>query len=77
VHGYYTVAEPITECGVMNCGIFFWFVLSVLVGCYWVSKGRSFIGGLLLSMLLSPPIGLLIGAILKPDIEGHNDKPDG
>jgi len=58
----------------MNCGIFFWFVSSVLVGCYWMSKGRSFVGGFLLSMLLSPPIGLLIGAILKPDTEGYDDK---
>jgi len=58
----------------MNCGIFFWLVFSVLVGCYWMSKGRSFVGGFLLSMLLSPIIGLIIGAILKSDTERYDDK---
>ena len=46
----------------------------MLVGCYWMSKGRSFVGGFLLSMLLSPIIGLIIGAILKSDTERYDDK---
>ncbi|MFH1006898.1 MAG: hypothetical protein V1800_05255 [Candidatus Latescibacterota bacterium] len=54
--------------------LFVWCVLSVLVGIYWNSKGRSGIGGFFASFLLSPLIGLIIGLILEPEKSRFYDK---
>gem|GEM_PF-897807 len=37
------------------------------VGALWKSKGRGFAGGLILSIVLSPLIGLIIGLVLSSD----------
>jgi len=41
-----------------------WILFSFAVGSFWNSKGRSFGGGIMISLLLSPLIGLIVGAIL-------------
>lgn len=43
--------------------------LSVLVGKYWRNKGRGYVGGILVSIFLTPVVGLLIGLILGPNVE--------
>ena len=47
-------------------GSLLWIVLSILVGWYWSTKGRSFLIGLVVSILISPLIGFIIGLIIKP-----------
>ncbi len=47
--------------------IFLWLAFSVAVGSFWSSKGRSFQAGALTSILLSPLIGFVIGAVLEPN----------
>lgn len=42
-----------------------WVGLSVAVGFFWKSKGRSLGGGIVWSMILSPVVGAIIGAFLK------------
>ena len=49
-----------------------WFVLSVVAANVARSKGRSGCGFLLLSMLLSPVIGLLIAFVMTPDTQRLN-----
>jgi len=49
--------------------LFFWIVLSILVGVYAASKGRSGAGFFFLSLLLSPLIGFLVAVLSKPHIE--------
>jgi hypothetical protein len=44
-----------------------WILLSILVGLFWQKKGRSFKIGSIISILLSPLIGFLIGVIIKTD----------
>jgi hypothetical protein len=45
-----------------------WIVLSILIGVMWSGKGRSFAGGLFLSLLLSPLVGFIAGLVIKTDI---------
>jgi hypothetical protein len=47
--------------------IFLWLALSIAVGSFWSSKGRSFQAGALTSVILSPLIGFVIGAVLEPN----------
>jgi len=49
--------------------VLYWLILSILVAIYAKSKGKSFIGYTLLSIMLSPLIGLIIALIVKPDEE--------
>lgn len=44
-----------------------WIALSVIVGYFWRSKGLSFGVGVLLSILLSAPIGFVIGLVREAD----------
>jgi hypothetical protein len=43
-----------------------WFIFSVLVGWIWEQRGLSFFKGLLISLLLSPLIGFIVGIFSKP-----------
>jgi len=43
-----------------------WFILSILVGVYASSKGRSGIGYFFISLILSPLIGFIIALVVKP-----------
>ncbi len=43
-----------------------WILFSVVVGTVARNKGRGFAGFFFLSLLLSPVIGLIVIAILKP-----------
>lgn len=47
----------------------FWFVLSLLVGFFAISKGRSGVGFMVLSMLLSPLVGFIIALFVNPNLE--------
>lgn len=49
--------------------LFVWIVISILIGQWWKSKGHSFGSGVFWSIILSPLVGLLIGALLKPKSE--------
>jgi hypothetical protein len=49
--------------------IILWLILSILVGAYANSKGRSGIGYFILSMILTPVLGLIIAIIVEPDID--------
>lgn len=44
-----------------------WFGFSLLVGAYASSKGRSFAGFTVLSLLISPLLGLIVAALSKGD----------
>ena len=47
--------------------VFFgWIVLSFVVGWVWSVRGLSFGAGLLISVLLSPLVGLIVGLVKKP-----------
>ncbi len=46
-----------------------WGLLAIAVGAYWEKRGRSFVGGLLVSFFFSPLLGVLIGLFLSPDSE--------
>ena len=46
-----------------------WICLSLLVGLYYTTKGRSFAYGFFLSLFLSPFIGFVNGLFLKKDIK--------
>ncbi len=46
-----------------------WIGLSIAVGFYWDSKGRSFNAGALLSVILSPVLGFIVGATLTQNAE--------
>ena len=48
--------------------LIFWVILSMVSGSVASKKGRSWIGFFLLSILISPIIGLLCAFIAKPDI---------
>lgn len=45
--------------------IFGWIVFSILAGAYARSKGRTFVGVFLVSMLLSPLVGFIVAAVSK------------
>jgi hypothetical protein len=45
--------------------IFGWVLLSAAVGLFWESRGRSFSAGAATSVLLSPVLGFIIGAMLQ------------
>ncbi|MCF8019845.1 MAG: zinc ribbon domain-containing protein [Vallitaleaceae bacterium] len=47
----------------------FWIILSILVGIYATTKGRSGFGFFLLAILLSPLISFLIALLRKPNTE--------
>ena len=49
--------------------IILWLILSILVASYANSKGRSGIGYFLLSMILTPVLGLIITIAVEPDID--------
>jgi len=44
-----------------------WIALSVAVGYFWRSKGLSFGSGVFWSILLSAPVGFVIGLVKQPD----------
>ena len=46
-----------------------WLVFSILVGAYASSKGRSSIAYFLISMVLSPILGLAIALAAEPDTD--------
>jgi len=46
-----------------------WIVLSILAGVLWKNKNRGFGAGFFLSLFLSPVIGLIAGAVIKPGQE--------
>lgn len=48
--------------------VLIWVTLSVVVGVFSSSKGHSFFGGFVFSLLLSPVIAGLIVAIRKPNV---------
>jgi hypothetical protein len=43
-----------------------WIVLACLVARLFSSRGHSFMGGLLLSLVFSPLIGLIVGLLMSP-----------
>ncbi len=45
----------------------FYIAFAFVVGWQWSRKGRSFLGGLLISLILSPLLGFLVGLFLAPD----------
>jgi hypothetical protein len=48
--------------------VMLWFIFSILVGWYWSNKtgnGLMGLGGLITSIILSPLIGFIIGALLR------------
>ncbi len=47
----------------------FWIIFPILVGSYANTRGRSFFGYFLLSLFLSPLIGLLVLLILGPNTD--------
>lgn len=49
--------------------VFLWFVLSVMVGYAAIRKGRSGVGFMLLSLLVSPLIGGLGVLVSTPNLE--------
>jgi len=54
---------------VLLVGILFLLFLCWLVGWFWETRGRSFSGGVLVSLFLSPLIGFLVGLLLEPNIK--------
>ena len=50
-------------------GIIIWVCLSLLVGKFWQSRGTGFIKGLIISIILSPLIGFLIGVLTPPNVK--------
>ena len=60
----------------------FWFFFSVIVGIYAGNKGRSGIGFFLLSLIISPLLGILFAMVAKakntnePTLETHIKCPD-
>jgi Na+/H+-dicarboxylate symporter len=46
--------------------ILFWVLLSILAGAGARNKGHSFVGYFLLSLVLSPLVGLIVMAVVKP-----------
>lgn len=52
----------------MHCMVLWlWLVLAFLVGFYWYRKGLSLGVGFLLSLVLSPAFGILLGLALPPN----------
>ena len=51
-----------------------WIVLSILAGVGAKNKGRSFAGYFFLSLLLSPLIGLIAMAVIKPIEKKEEEK---
>ena len=49
--------------------ILLWIVLSALVGAYANSKGRSAIAYSLLSLILSPIVGIILAIVAEPDFD--------
>lgn len=45
---------------------FFWFVFSIAVGVYAENKGRSGVGFFVLSLVLSPLVGIIVAALASP-----------
>ena len=43
-----------------------WFILSILVGVYASSKGKSGVGYIFISLILSPLIGFIIALVAQP-----------
>jgi RNA polymerase subunit RPABC4/transcription elongation factor Spt4 len=54
--------------------IVLWIVFSLLVGAFWLSKKRSFWGGLFIAVFLSPLIGFIIGLVLKPNVAKQEEE---
>jgi hypothetical protein len=55
-------------------GVLVWIVASGLVGWVAHNKGRSFAVYLILSLLFSPVIGIIIVALLKPDLRTKKER---
>ena len=53
----------------MFIGVVLWLVLSVLVGFYAISKGRSGVGFMILSLLLSPLAGFIVALAVNPNLK--------
>jgi phosphotransferase system glucose/maltose/N-acetylglucosamine-specific IIC component len=51
-----------------------YFAAAVGVGFFWKNKGRSMSSGIIWSLLLSPIVGFIIGAILKPNFEAKEEE---
>lgn len=51
-----------------------WIIFSILVGAHWGGKGRSFVGGFFISLVLSPLAGFIIGVVLKPNVRKQEQK---
>jgi len=47
--------------------VLLWVGLSFLVGNYWQSRGHRWGPGVIASLFLSPLLGFIIGAIVKPN----------
>ena len=47
-----------------------WIGLSILVGKYWQSRGHGMAPGVIASLILSPLLGFIIGALVKPNQKG-------
>lgn len=54
--------------------VFGWLVFSIVAGVIASSKGRSGVGYFLLSLVLSPLIGILL-AVALPSQQARGDKP--
>ncbi|EOX4083221.1 hypothetical protein ACM65P_004326 [Vibrio alginolyticus] len=55
-------------------GIIIWLMLAIAVGVYADNKGRSGVGFFLLSVLLSPLIGIVIAVLAAPNQECIENK---
>ena len=49
--------------------IVLWIMLSIIVGAYANSKGRSGIAYSLLSLILSPMVGIFLAIVAEPDFD--------
>jgi len=56
--------------------IIIWIVLSILAGVGARNKGRSFAGFFFLSLLLSPLVGLIAMAVVKPIEEEEEEEEE-
>lgn len=50
-----------------------WVGLAVLAAWFWKHKGLSFAAGLIVSIILSPFIGFVIGLLKKPDVKKQEE----
>jgi phosphate/sulfate permease len=53
--------------------VILWIIFAVLVGLFWQSKGKSFLSGLVWSIILSPLVAFIIGLCLKPNVKKQEE----